>query len=478
MVPSVASGSPRTSHIVRSGPGELAARRRGPRRSRLTCLLAPLFLQTSSAQYAAVASAATGFGGGAGGVAGGLAGDVGAVLPVTPEASVAASAPSPNAAALGPNVLRPHVNGFDLISGGAVGEPVMLATINGGVRCSGGDGLEPPGYLLEGQVSLEDCASIANGEPHVKGFRWGRPDGLDSDLYSMLAKSEVPQQIDFERLFPSGATGGFHCFIYMYDESDHNISDDGASGAPEFEWTDEATRLKHFDTHSHRKEMSAMHMLSGGSKVCLQRWSVSRFMKPWDSSFWLCYVPETEQATCAKDVQAWHVGGQIFTAVCLTLCGVLAWIMHTQKHFMTCVNWVARFILYNEVALIVCHYLVNNRLDREGWTFYAVAIILVIAGGNVCVLPHLLLTQCQATKPLAALFLFVVAYSPVVFLDGLSYQSSLRLIMDHEPMLLGMLGFAIELLKLTFCCAPEEGEETLQKGSLIEPRDYMPMYQQ
>jgi len=469
MVPSVVSRSPRTSDIVRSGPGELAARRRGSRRSRLSCLLAPLLLQTS-AQYAAVASAAAAFGGGAGGVAGGLAGDVGAVLPVMPKASVAA------AAALGPNVLRPHVNGFDLISGGAVGEPVMLASINGGVRCPGGDGMESPGYLLEGQVSIEDCASIANGEPHVKGFRWGRPDGLDLDFYSTLAKSDVPQQIDFERLFPSGATGGFQCFIYMYDENDHSVNDDGASGAPDFKWTDEATRLRHFVAHAHGKTMSAIH--NGGSKVCLQRWSVSRFMKPWDSSFWLCYVPETEQATCAKDLEAWHVGGQIFTAVCLTLCGVLAWIMHTQKHFMTCVNWVARFILYNEVALIVCQYLVNNRMDMEGSTFYAVAIILVIVGGNVCVLPHLLLTQCQATKPLAALFLFVVAYSPVIFLDGLSYQSSLRLVMDHEPMLLGLLGFAIELLKLTFCCAPEEGEETLQKGSLIEPRDYIPMYQE
>merc|ERR1719401_640845 len=49
------------------------------------------------------------------------------------------------------------------------------------------------------------------------------------------------------------------------------------------------------------------------------------------------------------------------------------------------------------------------------------------------------------------LFLFVIVYSPAVFLDRMTYYQSFPLLMSHKPVIVGLFGFAVEVAKGLLC---------------------------
>lgn len=63
-------------------------------------------------------------------------------------------------------MLQEVIDGFRITSG-----TTDLRLINGGSRCPGPSGFEPPGYQVNGRISLQECAAAAKDVKGILGFR-------------------------------------------------------------------------------------------------------------------------------------------------------------------------------------------------------------------------------------------------------------------------------------------------------------------
>eukprot|EP00405_Crypthecodinium_cohnii_P009432 CAMPEP_0206436554 /NCGR_PEP_ID=MMETSP0324_2-20121206/10544_1 /ASSEMBLY_ACC=CAM_ASM_000836 /TAXON_ID=2866 /ORGANISM="Crypthecodinium cohnii, Strain Seligo" /LENGTH=438 /DNA_ID=CAMNT_0053903725 /DNA_START=109 /DNA_END=1425 /DNA_ORIENTATION=- len=370
----------------------------------------------------------------------------------------------------GAYTVRKIIGNFHLI-----GNEASLGGINGGIRCAGADGLEAPGYLLEGSVSLEDCAQLASEQSNVKGFRWGRHSGLSHREYQRMVHHgpEETQSglmgFSFKKLFSSTGNAEddkYACFIYMFDDSkgEHeSFTDEGLRTAPQFSWTDTSIRLnvtireeqdqgRRLDILGKGHNRRAKPTLHAGTEVCLQRWSIAHFFKPWDASLWVCYTADSEVSDCKESLSQWLTSG-IMVSICgLVLTGIFAYIMHAQEPFILCASWLARIFLNFEVAILSCWFLVNSGLDTNRQVAVPVGLLITVAGANLLHLPYYILANMKGAKPLAAFFLLLVVYSPAPFLDRLSYTEKLKATMDLNPYILGLCGCVVEvILNLLFC---------------------------
>lgn len=282
------------------------------------------------------------------------------------------------------------------------------------------------------------------------GFRYGQYGGLQWDEYLRLVSGVDTNPISLQKLFAPG--GSFGCFIYMLGVE---TTDDGAFLPPPFRMPADFTGQTIQDgrrlqvsaaalASSHRNHGRAKEMARptphASHQVCTQRWS---FSHPTSDGFWVCYRLESPVDHCAQDSR----DGQLFSLAALSFLGVAALVLHSQPHFMLVANWLARGVLYLELPFYVLQYMLSLRMNIGRWTFLPMSMALILVVGNLCFLPHWVLSRFEWGRPLAAVFLFAILYSPIEFVDRLSYNLELHLLVYEWPLRLGLFGFSADVLK-------------------------------
>jgi len=292
-------------------------------------------------------------------------------------------------------------------------------------------------------------------------------------------------------LFPSGPLQEFTCFLYVLNETTGDppevLSFTTSMETITFEEKGKARRLGvHRATRQQvgktgNKVLKAKPTLHSGDEICQQRWTLLRFLKPSSDELWFCYMPEGAWPQCEEKLVHYDMQGFAFLGASLLLLSVIAYVMRHQTQFTICIEWLAVFILNMAVAFAGVKYLIDRDMDFNRMSFSATAMAIVISGSNLLYLPYAILKWCDVSNTLSLLYLLIVAYSPCVFLDRMSYYQSLPLLMGHQPALLGFFGFSVEVLKYMFCSASQPSSveiKTQQQQPLGSYPNYIPMYQQ
>lgn len=367
---------------------------------------------------------------------------------------------APQAQRIAPGILPRWIEGFIL----AGDNEASLRLINGGRRCVDAQGREPPGWQINGSsLDLTTCAKVARSQKSVVGFRWGRA-GFSHSSYVRHVHPEGSEDlnvaVDLNELFSGNGT--FMCNIYMIDENGHTPQLD----LNKTEESATARRLApHPVVHQHHKA-SANHRTHNrwyrdqerlktegvvkisqtGDQVCLQRRSLLRFYDIETTEMWFCYLPEERWPGCEHGIKRFYIEGLVPLMGAFTLVTVLAFVMQRQWHFMWALSWVASFVVSLELGVASVALLLKLGADiRLGlFVFEAVALSLVVVGTGLAMLPHRcrkILFSCPV--PVTAYLLTLVTL-PCFTLDLMSYWSTFPLLVDHWPVMLGLLGFCID----------------------------------
>jgi len=230
-----------------------------------------------------------------------------------------------------------------------------------------------------------------------------------------------------------------------------------------------------FKGHRRRKKMEAHPTLHGGKEVCMQRQSLLRFFAPQRQALWFCYLPEDRQDLCSDAAKADAAQSTIFYAASVALLLVLSWTMQTQRHFIVCIEWLARFVLNVELAIAVLKYMIDHNMGQAD-AFVLVVIATVVVLSNALSFPYYCLKSIgEVTRVLSLLYIFVIVYSPAVFLEWMTYYQSFPLLQSYYPSVIGLVCFSVEVVKGLTCCwlfpAPED-----KPPELHEKGQYQPMY--
>jgi len=360
--------------------------------------------------------------------------------------------------------------------------------INGGRRCVDSKGVEPPGWQLNGtHLDLATCARIASRQPHVVGFRWGKR-GFNHSAYMRHVRPSKSEgistheaSVDLSQLF--SGTGSFKCTIYMVDRN---------GGAPALDLDDAElpvhARSRRLFTHQFPREdhrRYAQHGVGGarflrqyGDEVCLQRRSLLRYYNFETTEMWFCYSPEDRWSGCDAKIKAFYLESLLPMLGALALIFLLSYIVQNQWHFTWALLWVASFCVNLELGVASVALLLTIGADGKmgTLTFEAAAFFLVVVGASLALLPHRCCGLQRWCPVLATSYLLVLVSLPCITLDLMTYWNAFPLLVDHWPVLLGLLGFAIDLLK---CCFFYEATETPMTGMFsarsslkVKPGDY------
>jgi len=318
-------------------------------------------------------------------------------------------------------VLEKSIGLFEL-TGGA--KPT-LEEVNGGRLCVNGFGKRPPGYYIIASISLAQCAAIAAEQPAPLGFRWGRQ-GFDYAVYTAYATSKEKggngsDPVDLRRLFPD--PGEFVCTIYTALDS---------TGQP---YTFEKGNVsKHF-----KPELKD----GPASNVCFQRWTMTEFFKPVVSELWFCYMVTTNADHCDTSRKNFYIQGKIFMCVFIFFLGVLGWIMADMAEFERPLVWFTRFLLNMEMAMVtVACLLASGWKGTESMLFYLVAYGGGVVGPFILFIPYYVMEHIREDFFGNTAYLLLLAFSPCFLMEFMSYWSHFILLVEHKPLLVGMIAFA------------------------------------
>mmetsp|Transcript_64912 Transcript_64912/g.186776 ORF Transcript_64912/g.186776 Transcript_64912/m.186776 type:complete len:595 (+) Transcript_64912:102-1886(+) len=157
----------------------------------------------------------------------------------------------------------------------------------------------------------------------------------------------------------------------------------------------------------------------------------------------------------------------------------LAWVMAGQSHFDLVMEWMARVALNLELAVLAMAYLIDTNAEGDAHWTAVMVLCTVVLGSNLMILPYQLMRRCEVCGALATLYLLMVAYSPSVFLDRMTYYPSFMVLMVNHPVYLGLLGIMVEIVrKFVFStqCANGSGGIVAPHRGIMDGMDYTPMY--
>uniref|UniRef100_A0A7S2MSM7 Uncharacterized protein n=1 Tax=Alexandrium andersonii TaxID=327968 RepID=A0A7S2MSM7_9DINO len=257
--------------------------------------------------------------------------------------------------------------------------------------------------------------------------------------------------------------GTFKCNVYMVDETGEAPALDVSAMIP-----GEATarRLSRHRSHHGRSFRFMEHHGLGkphrlhfsGNEVCLQRRSLLRFYDFETTEMWFCYLPEHRWAACAEEIRALYLEGLLPITGAALLIFALAYIMQNQLQFLWALSWVATFCVNLELGVASVAFMLNLGLDSKMGTlvFEALALCLVVLGATVAMLPH----RCHGVRDsfptFVTWYLLSLVILPCISLDAMSYWNTFPLLVDHWPVMLGLIGFALDALK--WCLLDEAGD--------------------
>lgn len=346
-------------------------------------------------------------------------------------------------------VLQTSLSGFVLTAGSGA----TLRDINGGQMCVDASGFVPPGYELKGRVDLATCAAISREQPNVVGFRWGR-ETFDMQAYRQYSAAGLAPNtpVKLVDLFPG--TANYTCMVYL-------VAEDGSQGdfqdtqlAREYGFRSSLSRrLKGTHAQGHGgggDEDEALKKPSAskgdqGLAVCQQRWTLLQFFHVRAHEFWFCYVPEARVSKCLEERHTFvYVQGMAFISSIVAFFAVLAFIMQKQGGLIWALLWTSRVLLNMMLGMAAVGLLLYWGLDGEQVRFSIVATLLAIGMFNVLFLPFCFLEFCPFP---CVFYLMVLTLSPTVLAEVMSYYPTLPLLLNHRPMIIGTVSFAVEVFK-------------------------------
>lgn len=352
-----------------------------------------------------------------------------------------------------------------------------LRDINGGIRCPGADGQEPPGYHFSGPIQLEDCAHLANQQKYVVGFRWGANSGLDQDAYRRHTSVERRgAAIPLWELFSNRSSGpkgeGFVCVLYMIDPATQDLpkidvdvlmdafrvkvdkladATDDSSGSPRHRGDLPSEQHTRRGTKRNKAaEVVVAPTMHAGVEVCSQRYSVVRFLQGSDDSLWFCYRPATNSAACQENYKTFQEQSLLITIACLAFLLGASCVLQQGQQFMVCVEWIAKFLLDQCLAFGVCIFLVYYGLDADKKVFWTYSISMTVVSTQIVHLSYAGMKYGMSdSMPVFSTFcVLVVIYSPSLFVDALSYYRPLPLLFMFFPRVVGGFAFLIEAARV------------------------------
>lgn len=350
------------------------------------------------------------------------------------------------------DLLPLRISGFEL----AGSKEATLRDVNGGSRCPGANGMEPPGYKLSGPISLSECARLAGEQPLVAGFRWGVSEGVDQDAYMRLSRpSAQPMRVPLSQLFPTdrfmrSANEGFVCFIYMVNETTDEVPPFKSSVSTRFAFTgipvqnhSKVKAGKH-----HQKSLEVQASRNSGTEVCTQRYSIVRFLQADESAFWFCYRPTAARPQCDAHVKEFHQQAVIMMVGSLGFLLIVSRILQGSTHLSFCLEWLAKVILNQMLAFVVCIFLLEQGLERYTFSCIVQAMLLLMSANAALQLPYIAMrrSSLESLRVLATFCLFAVVYSPSIYVDMMSYYKPLPLLFAYQPRVLGVVGFGLDAL--------------------------------
>lgn len=210
-------------------------------------------------------------------------------------------------------------------------------------------------------------------------------------------------------------------------------------------------------------------IMSEGAQVCLQRRSLLQFCDMKVTELWFCYLPEKQWPKCEASIKEQHLEGLGAAFGTLLVVIALSYIMQNQQQFIWALSWVARFIACMECGVWAVVLLLYAGLDAllRPPMLAAVALLLVVLGANLLLLPYSLCALCGRCPVFALAYLLVLVIFPVVSIDWISYINPFVLLVDHWPILLGLLGFGIEALKQR-CFSGNDADACLPKAGIVD----------
>jgi len=312
-----------------------------------------------------------------------------------------------------------------------VGDVVAsMRAVNGGRHCVGPWGREPSKYELHGSIGLAHCSALASAQKGSVGFRWGR-EGFDSAAYHMyVAPDDAATAVQLSTLF-AGALD-YTCAIYM--------SIDPATGYP-YELS--VGNLTGY-IPDYRNGV--------GDQVCYQRWDLNMYFQPWVDEMWFCYMSENDSATelCVESTRTKNVEGALILFSGMVFLVLLAYIMRESPEFEKPLSWLAQFVLFLELGLFAVATLL--RTGQDSGLFPCAAVIIILVAQYFILLPYRLAQQFLRSSPFNTAYLLILAFSPCVSAEIMSYTAAFPLLITKWPCALGVFTYALE--KFFKYCSP------------------------
>lgn len=215
--------------------------------------------------------------------------------------------------------------------------------------------------------------------------------------------------------------------------------------------------------------------MSEGVEVCLQRRSLLKFCDMKVTELWFCYLPEKQWPRCTASMKAQQLEGLGAAFGTLLVVAALSYVMQSQHQFIWALSWVARFIACMECgvwAVVLLLYVGMDALLRPP-VLAVVALLLVVLGANLLLLPYSLCALCGRCPAFALAYLLVLVIFPVVSIDWMSYINPFVLLVDHRPILLGLLGFGLEALKQR-CFSGKDADACLSNAGIVDKAPEIP----
>jgi len=312
-------------------------------------------------------------------------------------------------------------------------DPTMRE-VNGGRLCVNGFGKQPPGYVFNGEISLDQCADIAGEQPSPLGFRWGRM-GFDYAAYTEYARpletgGNASNAVDLATLFPPTDLETFMCTIFV--EKDRK-------GQPI------PFKKSNYSANFHPKLQDGP-----ANSVCFQRWTMTEFFKPKVSELWFCYMKPERVMPCLKEKNEYYFQGKIFIIVFLFFLCVLGVIMSDMPEFETPLVWFTRLLLNLELGMISVAFLLTRNGATESPEFFACAFFLDVVMALFLFCPYHVMEFLSEDSPFNTAYLLLLAFSPCFLMEFMSYWSHFILLVGHLPLLIGALAFVMTALGLSY----------------------------
>jgi len=131
----------------------------------------------------------------------------------------------------------------------------------------------------------------------------------------------------------------------------------------------------------------------------------------------------------------------------------LSYIMQNEFYFSWGLIWVTRLVMSLVLSVWSIWYLLELGVNKDtpSLGLSCLALLLVILGNSVVLLPYECCKAHASCPVLAIVYLLCLVTCPVLFLNWCTYISPFIQLVSHQPVPVGLLGFSMELLKQYLC---------------------------